>query len=252
MVQISDLSCFLEMHGTRDATSPPTVSALSDPTILLSNGSGSSMEVLPVVGMQTEHVSSEDKDLGPTQILICESQWHAATDLQYGLTCPGYETHVVSDFDTAMKFADDIKPTLLLTEVSLRGATDGIQLAAKIKERHGTTVIFLAELCDEKTVQRAKIVRPAGYLIKPFSLEQLRVTVDVALSNCEQDLRSNTDGAQSFALDEIDLIIPICSHCKQIRDKAGSWHYIDAYLTERFGLRFTHSLCPECVRVFSP
>lgn len=43
-------------------------------------------------------------------------------------------------------------------------------------------------------------------------------------------------------------LVPICSHCKQIRDAKGSWHAMDAYLHEQCGVRFTHGICPACIR----
>ena len=43
-------------------------------------------------------------------------------------------------------------------------------------------------------------------------------------------------------------LVPICSHCKDVRDAAGVWQTVETYLGERLGLRFTHGICPSCVR----
>lgn len=47
-------------------------------------------------------------------------------------------------------------------------------------------------------------------------------------------------------------LIPICAHCKQIRDAGGSWHEPDGYLSEHLGVKFTHGLCPACIKTLHP
>lgn len=41
-------------------------------------------------------------------------------------------------------------------------------------------------------------------------------------------------------------IIPICSVCKKIRDGAGYWHQVEAYIAEHSDAEFSHGLCEEC------
>ena len=41
-------------------------------------------------------------------------------------------------------------------------------------------------------------------------------------------------------------IIPICSHCKSIRDDSGYWNQIEAYIQEHSKAEFSHGMCPEC------
>lgn len=41
-------------------------------------------------------------------------------------------------------------------------------------------------------------------------------------------------------------VIPICSHCKRIRDEHASWHEIEKYLGERLSMKFSHGICPTC------
>jgi len=51
------------------------------------------------------------------------------------------------------------------------------------------------------------------------------------------------------AFDEIKVlqgILPICMHCKNIRDDKGYWNRIEKYITERSSTEFSHSICPEC------
>jgi PAS domain S-box-containing protein len=41
-------------------------------------------------------------------------------------------------------------------------------------------------------------------------------------------------------------VVAICCECKQIRDHAGAWHLIEAYLQEHSTIRLTHGYCPHC------
>jgi len=41
--------------------------------------------------------------------------------------------------------------------------------------------------------------------------------------------------------------LPICSSCKKIRDDAGYWNQVEAYVMEHSQAEFTHGLCPECI-----
>lgn len=47
-------------------------------------------------------------------------------------------------------------------------------------------------------------------------------------------------------------IIPICSHCKKIRDDSEIWHAIEVYIRDHSDAEFSHSICPECARKYYP
>lgn len=42
-------------------------------------------------------------------------------------------------------------------------------------------------------------------------------------------------------------LLPICAHCKKIRDDKGYWNRIESYIQERSAAEFSHGICPECV-----
>lgn len=44
----------------------------------------------------------------------------------------------------------------------------------------------------------------------------------------------------------LEDLLPICSYCKSIRDEAGAWQQLEAYLHQRAGARLTHGICPDC------
>ncbi|MFW5739255.1 MAG: PAS domain S-box protein [Myxococcota bacterium] len=47
-------------------------------------------------------------------------------------------------------------------------------------------------------------------------------------------------------------LLPICSHCKKIRDDDGYWHDVEQYIGANADVRFSHGLCQECLRGLYP
>jgi PAS domain S-box-containing protein len=47
-------------------------------------------------------------------------------------------------------------------------------------------------------------------------------------------------------------IVPICAHCKNIRDDAGYWQQVEAYVTAHTEAQFSHAICPTCLDKFYP
>ncbi len=50
----------------------------------------------------------------------------------------------------------------------------------------------------------------------------------------------------------LEGLLPICSHCKRIRDDDGHWERIEVYIRRHSAAEFTHSICPECLRSLFP
>ena len=47
-------------------------------------------------------------------------------------------------------------------------------------------------------------------------------------------------------------LLPICSHCKKIRDDKGYWNQIESYIREHSDAEFSHSICQECAKKYYP
>jgi PAS domain S-box-containing protein len=46
--------------------------------------------------------------------------------------------------------------------------------------------------------------------------------------------------------------LPICSHCKKIRDDKGYWNQIESYIHKHSDAEFSHGICPECAQKYYP
>jgi hypothetical protein len=47
-------------------------------------------------------------------------------------------------------------------------------------------------------------------------------------------------------------ILPICAHCKKIRDDQGYWKQVERYNSERTDAEFTHTFCSTCLEELYP
>ncbi|MEK6605407.1 MAG: hypothetical protein AABY77_05915, partial [Nitrospirota bacterium] len=47
-------------------------------------------------------------------------------------------------------------------------------------------------------------------------------------------------------------LLPICSHCKKIRDEEGDWQMVETYVREHSNADFSHGICPECLSRLYP
>lgn len=50
----------------------------------------------------------------------------------------------------------------------------------------------------------------------------------------------------------LEGFLPICASCKQIRDDKGYWNQIEQYISDHSDIKFSHSICPKCVKLLYP
>lgn len=61
------------------------------------------------------------------------------------------------------------------------------------------------------------------------------------------DLRDALDSVK-----RLSGLLPICSHCKKIRDDKGYWRQIELYIDEHSEATFSHGICQECAKTHYP
>jgi two-component system, response regulator PdtaR len=122
-------------------------------------------------------------------ILVVEDERITAEDIRAGLKLDGYHVPlVVSSGEEAVQQAGKIRPDLVLMDIKLEGEMDGIDAACEIRKLYDIPVIYLTAYSDEKTVQRAKMTEPSGFLVKgqgiinkPFEESELHAAIEITL-----------------------------------------------------------------------
>ncbi len=116
------------------------------------------------------------------QILVVEDEIIVAKSIQKRLESLGYSVPaVVASGEEAVEIAAEAQPDLVLMDIRLKGDMDGIEAAGHIQTSHDIPIVYLTAYADEETLERAKVTDPSGYLLKPFELNELRTTVEMAL-----------------------------------------------------------------------
>ncbi len=185
------------------------------------------------------------------RILIVEDDGLIALDLKKSLVSFGYEiSDTVSSGEAAIEKVAAQKPDLVLMDILLSGALDGIRTAEIIKNRFTTPIIYLTAYSEEKIFQQAKVTEPYGYVLKSCNNRELHIAIEMALYKRKADKEKNSliaDLQQALAtIKKLNGILPICSSCKKIRDGNGSWTEMEVYISEHSEADFSHGYCPDC------
>lgn len=124
------------------------------------------------------------------RILIIEDEPIVAEDIKSILEKLGYEVAgMAADGDQALAIAPAAKPDMVLMDIKLAGASDGVETAVHLRRRHQLPIIFLTAYADDQTLARAKEAEPFGYIIKPFDEQSLRSTLEMALYKVRMEKR---------------------------------------------------------------
>ncbi len=161
------------------------------------------------------------------RIMIFEDEGIIAQDLKLRLEKLGYvvPAMAVSGKNVLAKVGA-ADPDLIFMDIMLKGRTDGIDLAGKIKEHFDVPIVFLTALSDDRTLERAKETEPYNYLLKPFHDNELRITIEMALDKHSRDTRKQEQQkwyqAVLASMGEAVLVIDkkgIVTYCNEIAAK---------------------------------
>lgn len=141
--------------------------------------------------------------MSEVSILIVEDELIIAEDLKDILEGLGYHVcGLAISAREALVLLEEHSPDLALLDIQLKGGKDGVDLAQDIREQFKLPFIFLTSHADPKTLQRAKEVRPYGYLLKPFQDKDIHVAVEMALNNFAAEQQAQPSGDADFILND--------------------------------------------------
>ena len=123
------------------------------------------------------------------RVMVVEDERIVALNLCRTLNRLGYNAAtVVSSGEEALRSIGESKPDVVLMDIHIEGEIDGIETAARIPEDMMLPVIYLTAYSEDATLERARLTRPYGYLVKPFSERELHATITMALQRRESDV----------------------------------------------------------------
>ncbi|WP_374340918.1 EAL domain-containing protein [Methyloversatilis sp.] len=143
----------------------------------------------------------------PVNLMLVEDERVIAFDLKNQLQSFGYKVGaVLASGEQAIDRVADLAPDLVLMDIHLEGALDGIDAALQIQTRHRVPVVFLTAYAEDDTLRRALDCRPFGYLVKPCEPRELHATIQMALARREVEVNvERSEQLFKLALDAASL-----------------------------------------------
>jgi two-component system, cell cycle sensor histidine kinase and response regulator CckA len=104
------------------------------------------------------------------KIQLVEDESIIALDVSSCLEEMGYEIVAnTANAHEAVELAGTHRPDLVLMDITLSSAVDGIEAAQLIRDRFGIPVVYMTGNSDFQTIDRALKTKPYGYITKPIS-----------------------------------------------------------------------------------
>lgn len=162
------------------------------------------------------------------KILVVEDERIVALDLKTRLSTLGYSVvAMVASGEQAVQKATELSPDIVLMDIHLEGALDGIDAAQALHDALHIPVIFLTAYSQDNTIARAEKSLPFGFLVKPVDERALHASIQMALARhaaeaalreSEQRFRDVVDAAGEFVweTDAQDRFVYLSKQAEQI------------------------------------
>lgn len=122
--------------------------------------------------------------MGQLSVLIVEDRPLTAEDISYTLEEMGYKIVAVAHSGGAALEALELhKPDLCLLDIDLGEGMNGIAVGRIIQANYNIPFLYLTARSDKKTLEEAKATHPVAYILKPFTPNDLRAAIEIAMFN---------------------------------------------------------------------
>lgn len=167
-------------------------------------------------------------------VLVVEDESIVSKDIQLTLKKLGYE--VVGSATTgenAVELALSLEPDVILMDIMLKGAMSGVEAAESIQKEISVPIIFLTAYADDVTLNKAKKIRPYGYIIKPFKQMDLHTTIEIAIYKHKKNVEVIKERDFLYSLvenrEQTDLnFIFVKANSKFVKIKNSDIYFIEA------------------------
>jgi DNA-binding LytR/AlgR family response regulator len=128
----------------------------------------------------------------PIKILIVEDDMLIAANISLQLTKLGYEVcGIVPRGEEAVAHVRMNPPDLILMDINLKGAVNGIAAAKTIRQIKSIPIVYLTANNDEATFARARETHPSAFISKPFSTINLQRTIALVVDQLKGEIRTD-------------------------------------------------------------
>ena len=122
--------------------------------------------------------------MSEVRVLIVEDEPVIAENISMYLDNNDFEVSGIAyDSAEANEQLQSNTPDAAILDVNLESDEDGIDIASSINQKYQIPFLFLTSYSDKETLERAKKVKPSGYIVKPFNEKTLLASLEIAISN---------------------------------------------------------------------
>lgn len=146
-------------------------------------------------------------------------------------------------------------PAMAILDWTMPGGIDGVEVCRRARARSGAPPLYIILLTGRADRQDTVDGLDAGaddFLTKPFDAAELRARVSVGVRVVQLQVEVAARVAeleQALArVDQLHGILPVCSYCKKVRSDSDSWQQMEAYVSAHSAVRFSHGVCPQCLK----
>ncbi len=118
-------------------------------------------------------------------------------------------TGIYNTGESALASFTTSQPDLILMDIQLAGALDGISTAKLIADKHQVPLIYLSDFIDEQSVTRATKTFPLAYLAKPFNESDLIRSIQIAFASFKGSGKTSNSRDHIFVKDEKNNLIKL-------------------------------------------
>lgn len=147
---------------------------------------------------------------------------------------------------------EEDRPQLAILDWMMPGM-DGVQVCRNARQTPATERVYILLLTargEKRDIVTGLEAGADDYVTKPFDRAELwaRVKVGVRIIDLQQSLSDRVQELMDALsqVKQLQGILPICSHCKKVRNDQNYWQQVEGYISAHTEVQFSHSVCPNC------
>ncbi len=182
-----------------------------------------------------------------SKILIIDDQAANLKILGFFLSEHNFVVSIAENGGLALELLEQqYQPDIILLDILMPGM-NGFETCRRIKANSKTVdipVLFMTALNSVEDKVAGFEAGGVDYITKPFQQAEVVARLDLHLTLQRQKKELEKALAD---IKTLSGMLNMCSICKRIKDKDGSWIPLERYLAIYSGTRVSHGLCSDCV-----
>jgi len=191
------------------------------------------------------------------KILVADDDRFSLRLIETLLSSDDFELTFCSTGDEALRaLQTPPAPQIALLDWMMPGM-NGIDVCKEARKIPGlsTHLILLTSRDRPEDLAEGLAAGADDYMVKPFNESELRTRLAVGsrIVNLQRGLADRVSELEAalVRVKQLQGLLPICSYCKKVRNDQNYYEQIEGYLMKNADVKFTHGICPECLKKFA-